>query len=172
MNSFLLFFLRASGLLLIQQLLLNHMPIADGLCFAFILPLALYTLPFDMERTQLILCGFVLGVFTDSFESSYGLYTLSFSILAYAIGILRNRFYGREEAESKQNGVLDNGVLKNLPFLITCNFIVLLAFYLIENFSASGIGYAVLRALLSATLSTLFMASFQFIFPSKRLNNR
>jgi rod shape-determining protein MreD len=172
MNSILIFCLRALGLLLIQQLLLNHMPIGNGLCFAFILPLALYTLPFDTERTQLILCGFVLGLITDAFESSYGLYTLSFSILAYAIGLLRNRFYGREEAENKQNGILDNGVVKNLPFLFTCNFIVLLAFYLIENFSASGIGYAVLRALLSSILSTLFMASFQFLFPSKRMNNR
>lgn len=172
MNSILMFCARAFALLLIQQLLLNHMPIADGLCFAFVLPLAFYTLPFDMERTQLILCGFVLGLLTDAFESSYGLYTFSFSILTYSMGILRNRFYGREEAESKQNGVLDNTIVKNLPFYLTSNFIVLLSFYLIENFSASGIGYAVLRAFLSAILSTLFMASFQFIFPSKRMNNR
>lgn len=172
MNHILIFCARAIGLLLIQQLLLNHMPIADGLCFAFVLPMALYTLPFDMERTQLILCGFVLGLITDAFESSYGLYTFSFAILAYGIGVFRNRFYGREEAESKQNGVLDNTVVKNLPFYITCNFIVLLAFYLIENFSSSGVGFAVLRALLSSILSTLFMASFQFIFPSKRMNNR
>lgn len=172
MNSILTFCVRALGLLLIQQLILNHMPIANGLCFAFVLPMALYTLPFDTERTQLIVCGFVLGLITDAFESSYGLYTLSFSILAYAIGILRNRFYGREESENKRGGILDSDIVKNLPFLFTCNVIILLAFYLLENFSASGIGFAVLRALLSGVVSTLFMASFQFIFPSKRMNNR
>lgn len=172
MNNILAFIVRAIGLLLVQQLILNHMPLGNGLMFAFVLPMAFYMLAFDTPRVQLVVIGFVLGIVTDSFESSFGLYTLSFSILGYFIGILRYRFYSREEIDNREAGILDHHPLKNAPFIFTCNLVVLLAFYLIENFSGSGVGYAILRAFLSAILSTIFMMCLQFIFPSKRMKNR
>lgn len=171
MNSYLLFVFRFIGLLLFQQLILNHFPIGNGLCFVFILPFAFYTLPFDMPRAQLVLVGFACGLVTDAFESSYGLFTLSFSALCYIIGLLRYRFYSKEEIE-KANGILDHMALKNLPFIIICNFFLLIVFYLVENFSWEGLGYVFLKALLSTLLSTAFMLCIQFIFPSKRLKSR
>lgn len=173
MTHYLAFALRFLGLLLFQQLVLNHFPIGgNALCFVFLLPFAFYTLPFDVPRSQLVLLGFICGLVTDAFESSYGLFTITFSALCYFIGIVRYRFYSKDEVENKQSGVLDHNALKNLPFIMVCNFVLLLVFYLIENFSWQGTGYAILRAFLSALLSTAFMLCIQFIFPSKRLKSR
>ena len=155
---------------LIQVLLLKSIsvPIGSFYLSVFIFPLFIILLPFDTEAYVGLLIGFALGLLTDMFYDSPGV----FASAAVFTAFMRPLFltinepktgYPREASPSMRS----MGVVWFLRFVIPLVLAFILFYCFIEVFTIRRIGAALLKSLISLPCSMLLILLYVFIFNPK-----
>ena len=155
---------------LIQVLLLKSIsvPIGSFYLSVFIFPLFIILLAFDTEAYVGLLIGFALGLLTDMFYDSPGV----FASAAVFTAFMRPLFltinepktgYPREASPSMRS----MGVVWFLRFVIPLVLAFILFYCFIEVFTIRRIGAALLKSLISLPCSMLLILLYVFIFNPK-----
>lgn len=164
-------------LLLIQVLLLNHIPLqwwaTPGFppYTPFIYPLFLLLLPFSTPKWFLLIAGFSIGICMDAFMDTGGMHAAACVLLAFSRPKILALLLPKRLSEYKNTAPNVRSIGWS-PFLTYCAVLLLIhnsLFYLIEIWSFSGLGYLFIKILLSLATSMIFVVIYMFLF-SKSIN--
>src|ERR1700744_4217526 len=166
MNIYLKNFFRFSIILLLQILVLNKItlrwwiePAGFPIFTPFVYPLFILLLPFETPVWALLVLGFTLGLTIDTFMNTAGIHAFATVLIAYLRTNVLNALLSKNLHEYPNQ----SPSIKNMgwvPFLVYSSFLILLhhlAFFSIELWSFSNIGYLMLKVLASATTSMFFI---------------
>ena len=68
---------------LFQVLILDHLPLSYGVQINLFIYIILCLIPFNMNKTSLILIAFLIGLLRDSFTFTYGLYAFGAIVIIF-----------------------------------------------------------------------------------------
>ena len=153
-------------LILFQGLILNNMEFG-GYVVPFLYVFFILALPFETPNWMVLLFGFVLGIFADSFTSTLGMHTSATVVMAFC------RFYllklvaprGGYEFNSKPNVQL-MGLTWYLLYASILIFIHHIFLFYVESFKFSQFFYTFGRAIAS-TFFTLILVLIVQLFNYK-----
>ena len=138
----------------LQILVFNQVNIG-GYINPYIYPLLIILLPFDIAGWLLLLIAMALGLFVDLFTATLGMHLFATVFMAgLKPSIIKFLSLDKSEPGSSIN-VKHHGVLVSFSFLAILFFVHHMAYFLLESFSYSGFGDAVLRGLASVVVSVL-----------------
>ena len=162
--------IRALFILLIQLVLLKRIDITFGdfnYIHFTIYPLIIVLLPYKINKTLLVLLGFLLGLFVDLFYDSIGVHAFTTTFIAYARIYVLNLIaptegYGKNSLTSYAYGI---------PWFLTYLSIILLMhlfiLYSLEAFSFVYLKEILLRTIFSFIASLFLLTVGQLIFNPK-----
>lgn len=163
-------------LLLFQVLILNNVllywwtqPSGFPVFTPYIYPLFLLLLPFETPVWALLLIGFLSGLVVDSFMNTPGMHAFAMVLIAY---LRTNVLLALLPKHLKEYKELFPSV-KTMgwpPFITYAAFLILIhhtAFFVIELWSLSNIGYLLLK-ILASTLTTLMLIAVYLLLFSRR----
>lgn len=163
-------------LLLFQVLILNNVllywwsePSGFPVFTPYIYPLFLLLLPFETPVWALLLIGFLSGLVVDSFMNTPGMHAFAMVLIAY---LRTNVLLALLPKHLKEYKELSPSV-KTMgwpPFITYSAFLILIhhtAFFIIELWSLSNIGYLLLK-IVASTLTTLLLIAVYLLLFSRR----
>jgi hypothetical protein len=177
MSIYLRNIIRFGLLLLLQVLLLNHIPLLwwSGPGFPpytpFIYPLFLLLLPFSTPKWFLLISGFAIGICMDAFMDTGGMHAAACVFLAFSRTKILTILLPKRLSEYK-NTAPNIRSMGWSAFLTYCAMLLLLhnaIFYMIEIWSFSSMGYLLLKVILSLVTSMVFVVLYALLF-SKSIN--
>jgi rod shape-determining protein MreD len=173
MNVYLKNFFRFAIIVLLQILVLNKItlrwwvePSGFPIFIPFVYPLFILLLPFETPVWALLILGFTLGLTVDTFMNTAGIHAFATILIAY----LRTNVLSALLSKNLSEYPNQSPSIKNMgwiPFLVYSSFLILLhhiAFFTIELWSFSNIGYLMLKILSSALTSMLFIVVYLLLF--------
>lgn len=160
-------------ILLLQVLILNKItlqwwsqPPGFPVFIPYIYPLFLLLLPFETPAWALMLAGFFGGLVVDAFMNTAGMHAFAMVLIAYFRTNVLNALLPKNLSEyPNQTPSVKN--MGWLPFIIYVSFLIVMhhaAFFSIELWSMSNIGYLLLKILVSAVTSILFVLAYVLLF--------
>jgi len=140
-------------------------PIGSFYISVFIFPLFIILLPFDTEPYVGLLIAFVLGLLTDQFYHSPGIFAGAGVFAAF----VRPLFLTLNEpktgyARDVSPTIKSMGIVWFLRFAIPVILAFVLYYSLIEVFAIRRIGAALLKTLICAPISLILVLLYVFIF--------
>lgn len=163
-------------LLLFQVLILNNVllywwsqPGGFPVFTPYIYPLFLLLLPFETPVWVLLLAGFLSGLVVDSFMNTPGMHAFAMVLIAY---LRTNVLLALLPKHLKEYKELSPSV-KTMgwpPFITYAAFLILIhhtAFFIIELWNLSNIGYLLLK-IVASTLTTLMLIAVYLLLFSRR----
>ena len=181
MSIYLKNIIRFIFILLIQVLILNKItlqwwaqPTGFPVFIPYIYPLFILLLPFETPVAVMLLAGFVCGLSVDAFMNTAGMHAFATVLIAYfRINVLNALLPKNISDYSGQTpSVLNMGWI---PFIIYVSFLIVMhhaAFFTIELWSLSNIGYLLLKILASSATAVLFVLAYVLLFTSQRGSER
>lgn len=170
MSSILKNILRFSLFILVQVFVLDrihlHQMVTPYVYFLFIL-----WLPFKIQRTWLMLIGFVLGFALDSFRHQPGFHAAACVLIAYMRPFLINMLIPQEGSETnyEEPSITSMGGL--LPYSIYIGFFALLHnvwLFLLEAWQFGNFWYFLVKTVLSTAICLLLFLITDLIFVRKQ----
>jgi rod shape-determining protein MreD len=161
MNDWLNKIVWATGLVLLQVLILNNIHIG-GFATPFLYIYFILKLNSDTPRNQQMFWAFGIGLVIDIFENTPGINAAAFVLLAFARPTILRLFTPRDTYDSY---VPSKKVMGNLPFmryLIVCVFIHHIALLTLESFSFISFSLLLLRIFLSAVLTIICILAIEW----------
>ena len=162
---------RFFGLLLFQVLIIDNIRLGYYI-HPYIYVLFIFLLPFNIQKWQLLLLGFVTGLTVDLFNGTPGLNAAATVFMAfirpYVInGMTRRKDINPNDEPSFNNMGLSWFLLYSLLLLTAHNFIL----FSIEAFSFKLIGVILMQTLLSifSSLLLIFIITLLFKKSNKKL---
>ena len=157
-------------LILVQVFVLDqiriHQMVTPYLYFLFIL-----WLPFNINRSALLLIAFALGFTLDSFRHTPGFHAAACVLIAYIRPFLINILIPQEGADNNYNEPSFQSLGGMLPYMVYAS---LLAFihnvwlFILESWQFGDIGYFFIKTLLSTAICLLLILITELIFPRKQ----
>ena len=164
-------------ILLIQVLLLNKLtlqwwsqPTGFPVFVPFLYPLFLLLLPFETPVAVLLFVGFLSGLSVDAFMNTAGMHGFAMVLIAYFRINVLNALLPKNlgEYSGQTPSVKTMGWL---PFIIYVSFLVVMhhaAFFVLELWSVSNIGYLLLKILASSVTSILLILVYVLLFTNQQ----
>ncbi len=147
--------LRFTLFILIQAFVLDkillHKLVTPNLYFLFLL-----WLPFRINRTLLMLIGFLLGFTLDSFHHQPGFHTAACVLVAYLRPFLVNVFIPQKGAEANFESPSARSMGGLLPYMMFAAILTLFHhawLFLLEAWQFGGFWYFIFKTLLSTLIS-------------------
>lgn len=163
-------FFRFSLFMLVQVYVLDnihlHQMVTPYLYFLFIL-----WLPFNINRTLLMIVGFIVGFTLDSFRHQPGFHASACVMIAYLRPFLINILIPQEGAESNYNAPSVQSMGGLMAFMVYAG---LLAFihnawvFLLEAWQFGNMWYFLTKTLLSTAITLVLILITELIFPRKQ----
>lgn len=167
MNRIPKYALHFSIIFLVQVLLLQGIstPIGSFYLSVFVFPLFIILLPFDTEPYVGLLIAFVLGLLTDQFYHSPGVFAGAGVFAAF----VRPLFLTINEpktgyARDVSPTIKSMGIVWFLRFATPVIIAFILWYCMLEVFTFRGIGTALLKTLICAPISLILVLLYVFIF--------
>jgi len=161
---------RFIALIALQILVLNNVEL-DGTINPYVYPLFILLLPFSTPKWLLLILGFATGLVVDVFSNSIGMHASALTLLAFLRPVVIRVLTPRGGYE-----MLDSPSIKHLGFqwVFAYTSILILAhhflYFAIEVASGAGLGYFILKFIITSVISLLIIFLLQFLFQSKRAN--
>lgn len=162
--------IRGIFLLLLQLLLLKRIDITFGdfnYIHFTIYGVIIMLLPYSLNKTALVLIGFLLGFFVDIFYDSLGVHAAATTFIAYARTYVLNLTSPTEGYNKGGLTASNYGLPWFLTYLSVMLLIHLVLLYSIEAFSFVYIKEIVFRSVFSFIASFFFIAIGILIFNPK-----
>jgi len=140
-------------LLGVQVFLLDHINLYDGFIVPYLYILFLFMLPFDIERSVLLLAGFITGLIMDMFNNTPGLHASACVLLAFVRPFVLNWLEPRDGYEF---GLIPRLQHMGLPWFLTYVAILTLVHHLWLFFAEILTAQHMLTTLLRILLSSIF----------------
>lgn len=164
-------------ILLIQVLLLNKLtlqwwsqPTGFPVFVPFLYPLFLLLLPFETPVAVLLFVGFFSGLSVDAFMNTAGMHGFAMVLIAYfRINVLNALLPKNLSEYSGQTPSVKT--MGWLPFIIYVSFLIVMhhaAFFILELWSVSNIGYLLLKILASSLTSILLILVYVLLFTNQQ----
>ncbi|MBQ8760128.1 MAG: hypothetical protein IJZ06_01745 [Bacteroidales bacterium] len=170
-NRLIINILRFFGLLLFQVLIIDNIRLGYYI-HPYIYVLFIFLLPFNIQKWQLLLLGFLTGLAVDLFNGTPGLNAAATVFMAfirpYVInGMTRRKDINPIDEPSMNNMGLSWFLMYALLLLTTHNFTL----FLLEAFSFKLIGIVLLQTLMSvfSSLLLIFIITLLFKKSNKKL---
>jgi hypothetical protein len=173
MNSTIKNILRFTVILLLQVLILNKItlrwwsePSGFPIFIPYVYPLFILLLPFETPVPLLLILGFFLGITVDTFMNTAGMHACATILIAYLRTNVLSALLPRNLVEytGQHPSIRTMGWM---PFLVYSAFLILLhhiVFFSIELWNFSNIGFLLLKVLVSAVTSMLFIIVYLLLF--------
>ena len=168
MNKTALQIIRFVVLVLLQVLVINHIRLG-GYVHPYIYLIFIMLLPFNTQKWQLLVLGFVLGLTVDLFTGTPGLHAGATTLMAFCRPSIIKLVTGNQKFENITEPNL--GQLGGIWFLRYVLCMVLIhhfALFLLESFSFRLIGQVLLRLLLSVPVSVFLIMMILYIFKREK----
>ena len=154
-------------LVLLQVLILNNIQISSYFN-PFIYILFILILPLDINKSLLLLLGFILGITIDIFSDTMGLHAGACVFLAYIRPHILNSISTKEDYEPGTiPGININGFLWFLKYIIITTVAHHLFLFLVEIFSFNDFPDTLLKVI-SSSLFSVFTIIFYYILAIKK----
>jgi hypothetical protein len=152
--------------LLLQILILRNIVLFDyAFCFVYIA--AILLLPAEVNRTLLLIMGFLTGLLVDVFYNTLGLHAAATLLIAYLRPFwIHLQLETKGTTERLEISINELGVGGYLTYLLPLVFIHHVALFFIEMSHFGMIGYTLLRIVASTLFTTLLITVIQLF--SKR----
>ena len=165
--------IRFCVILLIQVLILNKVtlqwwaqPAGFPVFIPYLYPLFILLLPFETPVALLLVAGFLCGLSVDAFMNTAGIHAFATVLIAYfRINVLNALLPKNLSEYAGQTPSVKN--MGWLPFIVYVSFLIVLhhaAFFTIELWSLSNIGYLLLKIFASAFTSVLLIIAYVLLF--------
>jgi len=167
MSSLPKYIIHFSFIFLIQVLLLKSIsvPIAGFYLSVFVFPLFIILLPFDTEPYIGLLIAFVIGLMTDMFYNSPGVFASAGVFAAFVRPLILSLNEPKTGYSREASPVISSmGMVWFLRFSVPIILCFVLFYCLIEVFSFRGFGSALLKTLISVPCSLILVMLYVFIF--------
>lgn len=163
-NRLIINILRFFGLLLFQVLIIDNIRLGYYI-HPYIYVLFIFLLPFNIQKWQLLLLGFITGLSVDFFNGTPGLNAAATVFMAfirpYVInGMTRRKDINHNDEPSFNNMGFSWFLLYSLLLLTAHNFTL----FLLETFSFKLIGVVMMQTLLSVLSSLLLIFIITLLF--------
>lgn len=170
MSSLLKHIIRFMLLILVQFYVLDkvhlHHLVTPYIYFLFIL-----WLPFNLNRTALLLLAFGLGFTLDSFRHHPGFHAAACVLIAYVRPFLINVLIPQEGAETNYEEPSIKSMGGAMPYFVYATLLTLLHhswLFLLEAFQFGNLWYFVGKTLLSTLISLALIAIAELLFYRKQ----
>lgn len=164
---------RFVAILLIQVLILNKIslqwwsqPSGFPVFVPYLYPLFILLLPFETPIAIVLVAGFLCGLSVDAFMNTAGMHAFAMVLISYFRINVLNAIMPKNLTEY----VGQNPTVKNmgwLPFIVYVSFLIIMhhiAFFSLELWSVSNIGYLLLKILASGLTSILLILVYVLLF--------
>lgn len=160
-------------ILLIQVLILNTIvlqwwaqPTGFPIFIPYLYPLFLLLLPFETPVVLLLFAGFFSGIAIDSFMNTAGMHAFAMVLIAYFRTNVLNALMPKNLSEYRgQTPSVKN--MGWMPFIIYIAFLIVMhhaAFFILELWSMSNIGYLLLKIFASSITSVSLILVYVLLF--------
>ena len=170
MSTLLKNIIRFALFILVQVYVLDqvrlHQMVTPYIYFMFIL-----WLPFKMNRTVLMLIGFVLGFTLDSFRHHPGFHAAGCVLIAYLRPFLINLMIPQEGAETNYEEPSFKSMGGVLPYLIYAAVLSLFHnawLFILEAWQFGDFWYFIAKTFLSTAISVLLILVVELLFTRKQ----
>lgn len=155
-------------------LILLQVWVLDNVAFnGFIIPYAyvlfILLLPFEINRSLMLLLAFVTGLTVDFFGNSLGLHAASLTLLAFARpGVLRFYFPRFETQLGDEPGIPKLGLIGFFKYAFTLILLFQLALVFLEVFSFHHFFSLLWQAILGTVATTLAVTILELLFAKRK----
>lgn len=143
-----------------------HQMVTPYLYFLFIL-----WLPFNINRSALLLVAFALGFTLDSFRHTPGFHASACVLIAYLRPFLINLLIPQEGADNNYNEPSFQSLGGFLPYMIYAGvlaFIHNIWLFLLETWQFGDVWYFFIKTLIGTAICLLLILITELIFPRKQ----
>lgn len=156
------------GVLFFQLMVLNRLNISQNI-FPIIYPMLLFTVIRNINRSILLLFGFVLGFFVDVFSNTGGAHAVACSVVAFVRPFFLSSI-GPMDMGSEQikPSIFTLGIKKFAVYAFFLLAIHHIIFFILEVFTFSHFLHTLIRVFSSLLISWILVMSLQFLFNEKR----
>ncbi len=170
MNSLIKNIFRFAIIILLQVFVLDkillHQLITPYVYFVFIL-----WLPFNINRSVLMIVSFILGATLDSFRHNPGFHAAACVLIAYIRPFVINLMIPQEGAETNYDEPSVKSFGGFIPYFIYAGFLMLLHntwLFLLEAWQFADLYYFFMKTILSTLISLLLLLIIEMIFYRKQ----
>lgn len=139
-----------------------HQMLTPYLYFIFIL-----WLPFKINRSMLMLIGFLLGYTIDGFRYQPGFHAAACVLIAYIRPFIINLLISQQGAESNYNEPSIKSMGGITPYFFYIGILVLIHnawLFLLESWQFADAGYFLIKTVLSSLLSFMLVLVTELLF--------
>lgn len=143
-----------------------HQMVTPYIYFMFII-----WLPFNMNRTLLMITAFILGFTLDSFRHAPGFHTAACVLIAYLRPFLINLLIPQEGADTNYEEPSFKSLGGMLPYLIYAGVLSLfhnIWLFFLEAWQFGDMWYFLMKTILSTAISVLLILITELIFTRKQ----
>ncbi len=163
-------FLRFSLFILMQVFVLDnvnlHQMVTPYLYFLFLL-----WLPFNINRSVLMLIGFAVGFTLDSFRNQPGFHASACVLITYIRPFIVNLLIPQEGAETNYQAPSIQSLGGLLPYMVFAGVLTFLhnaCVFFLEAWQFGNIWYFLIKTLLSTAITLILILVTELIFPRKQ----
>lgn len=161
------YFIHLLILLFVQLTILDNIQI-HSYVYINIYVLAIYILPYRIQKIAILLFGFLLGFFVDLANHTMGIHTAATTLLAYIRPRLLLFTSNREQLDELHGRQKISEFNWFFKYILLNNAIFNFALILCEAFSFNNLFITLVRIVCSTLISTLFMLLYYFIALKKK----
>ncbi|HMP91242.1 MAG TPA: rod shape-determining protein MreD [Phnomibacter sp.] len=156
--------------LLVQALVLSHMPPLHRFITPYIYFLFIIWLPFTTSRSAVLILSFLLGLLLDFFTKTPGLHASAALVVGYMRGFLINLLVPRETRELKSGtpGILSMGFASYALFVLLLTLFHHSWLVFLEWMTFADFWYFLGKVLLTTLVSLVLMLILELLFRPAR----
>ncbi len=156
-------------LILFQVLVLNKLNVSTYI-HPYVYPMFIILLPFGIPKWVLLPLAFLAGISIDMFSNTGGMHAAACVFIAFIRPGLIKAYTPVTGYESiTKPSISELGVLWFALFTATIILIHHTIYYLLQVWWMKDIGYLLLKIFLSASISTLLIVIFAFLFSRRKV---
>jgi rod shape-determining protein MreD len=158
--------LRLLALLLVQALLLNHIPPVSRFASPILYFLFLLWLPFSVSRVAMLFIGFITGFALDLFTKTPGMHASACLLVAYVRPLLIGILVPRETRElaTGSPSIASMGLTSYLLYTSICTLVHHGWLILLEWMSFGDFVYFLVKTIVTTILSLLLIFTTELLF--------
>ena len=168
MNKTALHIIRFIALVLFQVLVVNHVRLG-GYVHPYVYLVFIMLLPLNIQKWQLLVLGFFLGLSIDLFTGTLGLHAGATTLMAFCRPAILRLVSGHQKLENVVEPNLSQlGGVWFLRYTLCMVLVHHFSLFFLESFSFHLFGQVLLRILLSVPVSIFLIMMILYIFKSEK----
>ncbi len=169
-NNYLKLTLQFFLLIFAQVLILNQMSV-----FSYAVPMLyvyfIIKLPVNMNRSLVLVLGFLLGFIIDAFTNSYGINASATVLVAFLRPYIQKLFFSVDDYDGVTPSVSSLGAENFYKYAVSMVFVHHTAIFVIEYLSLRDITSTLLHIILSTLLTMLIIIALESLSYSQNTRN-